>query len=617
MRFLLSSTLIKNAAAFVSLAAAVLAGCGSDPVGKTPDFQYSKCAAVTDVPQYPTPNWLVEADTLTGYRLEPPADDAAAAYIGNKDPWIAALKKLDGFPRMAAWFIAADGRPTALDASKVKLFSSFNGEVKELTGVKFKAEVSTDVNVVAVSATLPLPIPQKGEKYVLALYEGFAAGAPIIPACGAAGTAHPDYVTAANELTRKGFGNGLTFALPTVVSRLSLGIPSLYGELIKAPVLTVKTINEKLVTDFANDYLPDEATKASLQEKAYDGLFTTPLYQDADGVLVQDKTSGLPIKQGETSPGFVIALPKAGTAPYPVVMFQHGGSRNPKDVLYIAKPYADLGFAVMGIDLLYHGSRENATGPKGDAAMADFNAPLKSRDNFRQVAADHLAVQTGISEINKALKGLNGLDKTLDPDKVFFIGHSMGSLSGTISSGANLAMLGTSLLAGGAPYQTMLTEGLFSVPLLGLIMDRPHVEVMTIMNLLETLMDAGDPINHAWPSVSGTGAPKDVLVFASVGDPVMNGPATDYQALSFGCDLALEKDHAVEGMKELSCPASGNYSYAGASQQKATRLIKQIDYKVNTVDRHMAVYLDMKLHRSVAACYEGRIKNGVCVFDYK
>ncbi|MDP4982147.1 VolA/Pla-1 family phospholipase [Pseudoalteromonas tunicata] len=143
--------------------------------------------------------------------------------------------------------------------------------------------------------------------------------------------------------------------------------------------------------------------------------FTTP---DSDLTLLNyvRSTQGLP----------PLEMPEAG---WPIVILQHGITRQKEDMLAVTAALSLQGFATVAIDHPLHGTRGLDVNQDG---TDDFNAStlsvlhymnlsslLVARDNLRQSAADLLALRLGLNFIN--VPNVNKFD-------VSYVGQSLGSV---------------------------------------------------------------------------------------------------------------------------------------------------------------------------------------------
>ena len=169
------------------------------------------------------------------------------------------------------------------------------------------------------------------------------------------------------------------------------------------------------------------------------------------------------------------AMPGTG---WPVVVFQHGITRNREDVFGIAGTFSKACMATIAIDLPLHGVTDKtdpfyknqlftgtaaaalltapvsertfdmdlennstlAAGPDGTidgsgAWFINLNSTITSRDNLREGAADLINLVASLPNLHPVTPPatLNAFDST----KVFFAGHSLGGIVGTVFLGAD------------------------------------------------------------------------------------------------------------------------------------------------------------------------------------
>ncbi len=128
----------------------------------------------------------------------------------------------------------------------------------------------------------------------------------------------------------------------------------------------------------------------------------------------------------------IVTKPETG---WPVVIFQHGITGNRTNVLPLSGALSLAGFATVSIDHPLHGDRGLVT-PDGEVVNAsqtlsdylNFSSLLTGRDNARQSSSDIMGLRLALNTINDA----TGL-VALDPSKVNFIAHSLGSITGVAS----------------------------------------------------------------------------------------------------------------------------------------------------------------------------------------
>jgi hypothetical protein len=257
------------------------------------------------------------------------------------------------------------------------------------------------------------------------------------------------------------------------------------------------------------------------------------------------------VENDQTIP-MVVTVPNraAPDAGWPVVIFQHGITRNRTDIFAVASTFAAAGFVTVSIDLPLHGLPKdnpfyknqllekviaatgntalrafetnnertfdadfvsNTTGAAGQDTTADGSgthfinlaSPITTRDNLRQGASDILVLAKSLSNLN--LTNLSGQPIKINGSQVRYASISLGSIVGTVALGADksASLIGAASLSvgsGGLPklldgsksYGPIITAGLAGS---GVLEGSDGYE--SFMRFAQTLTDAGDPINFA------------------------------------------------------------------------------------------------------------------------
>jgi alpha-beta hydrolase superfamily lysophospholipase len=241
--------------------------------------------------------------------------------------------------------------------------------------------------------------------------------------------------------------------------------------------------------------------------------------------------------------------PTGGVRPtngWPTVIFQHGLTRNRVDAVAIADAFAQAGFVVVSIDLPLHGIgatssaaafrmaglertfdldvSNNATLAPGADGIVDgsgqnfvnLSSLLTTRDNLRQGAVDLLTLTRALPTLE--LTGDTTPD--VDPARIHFVGHSLGSIVGGTYArfGAN-ARTASLLNTGGGVAQTIVDSPAFGPAIKAGLAAQGAIEGTTLYNQFlrdaQTAADAGDPLNY----FSALLAAKPVHVTQVVGAP--------------------------------------------------------------------------------------------------
>ena len=243
--------------------------------------------------------------------------------------------------------------------------------------------------------------------------------------------------------------------------------------------------------------------------------------------------------------------PAAG---WPVVIFQHGITRNRTDMFAIAGTLAAQGFAVIAIDAPLHGLADptnpffdnqlftgtpaaglvtgertfnldlenNATGAPGPDGVFDPSGAyfinlsylLTSRDNLRQATSDLMELTRAIPEMS--FDGNPTGD--FDGSRIEFVGQSLGSIIGTtfmaMEPHVNVGVLNVpgggvaGLLEASPTFGPIINAGLAQA---GLTPGTPNFAAF--LTAAQTVVDSGDSINFAFAT-----AGKAILAQEVVGD---------------------------------------------------------------------------------------------------
>ena len=202
---------------------------------------------------------------------------------------------------------------------------------------------------------------------------------------------------------------------------------------------------------------------------------------------------------------------------WPVMIFQHGITRDRTDLLFVADALAAIGFVAVAIDIPLHGvtdanspffsnmertfnvdlinNETSAPGPDGlidPSGMHYINLTslLTSRDNLRQGASDLLHLVASLPTL-------------IAIDRVLFWGNSLGGITGGVFLGLEDITVGASALTatGGGVAKLLGNSGTFG-PLIaaglatqGLVQGTPEFEAF--FRAAQQVVDSGDSINYA------------------------------------------------------------------------------------------------------------------------
>ncbi len=313
------------------------------------------------------------------------------------------------------------------------------------------------------------------------------------------------------------------------------------------------------------------------------GTYTAPNFQVGEpayinsGGNIEVGDDGAAIVQRMEPMRFALAVPNGPVPPtgFPICIYQHGTTGDWKSFFQegTADRLTAQGIAVISTDQVLHEGRGAGTDPS--IAFYNLNNPVAGRDNPLQGAADawsQLRLATGLSIPD------GGRTITLDPDRVYFWGHSQGGQTGPGFVAFEPSVDGAVLSGtGGVFYLNILhkTEPLdFPSLVTTLVRDDPVDADNPTLALAQMMIERSDPVNYAQfmvrkpqlaPDGTTTLAPRNIFQTEGFTDHYSPNIGIEAFATAIGGDLVDLPDAApVEGLtlrgrSTLSTPATQNY----------------------------------------------------------
>ncbi len=239
---------------------------------------------------------------------------------------------------------------------------------------------------------------------------------------------------------------------------------------------------------------------------------------------------------------------------WPVVIYQHGITRDRSDAFAVAGTLASQGFVVIAIDAPLHGitsatnplnianspfaaagARErtfnvdyvnNTTGAAGPDGVVDSSGThfinltslLTSRDNIRQAAADLLVLTRAIPTMRITQSGTD-----FDGSRISFVGQSLGGIIGSVFMGIQPDVQTALLNVPGGGIARMLEASPTFGPRIraglaagaGLQPGTPDYD--SFFGAAQTVIDSADPVNFALAANNSLLASKRLLLQEVVG----------------------------------------------------------------------------------------------------
>ncbi len=273
---------------------------------------------------------------------------------------------------------------------------------------------------------------------------------------------------------------------------------------------------------------------------------------------------------------FILALPKeeflpVSGSPVPLVVLQHG--LDGKKELAIAQfdPFLKAGYAVLAIDLPFHGQR--ALPGLGNGVPFFSADAVATRDHLVQAALDiyqavRFATNPGKNGLNSFLCEKNVVCITdgggkkvgpIDTGRIFFVGDSLGGIAGVPALTLTDAVQHAALVVTGGHLTRILQETEneeFRKPiedaLTGMGYVKGTAEYAEFMDTAQMLLDRGDPVNYARHLVKAplVGDKKKILLAMAKTDGFIPHAATRELACA-------ARDGVQPYFKEYPAPCHG------------------------------------------------------------
>ncbi len=195
---------------------------------------------------------------------------------------------------------------------------------------------------------------------------------------------------------------------------------------------------------------------------------------------------------GETVPGY-LSIPTVGQTPMPCIVIQHGFNGSKEEARGVWEPFSLAGYGTLAIDARLHGQR---------GTEAERAAAVGSAAGMRSV------LEGSVADLRRALDYLEQR-RECDPDRLAFMGLSMGAFLGAVVAGSDQRVSATVLVVGGGDWRTFLEQT--QLPELGWASRSPD----TLDEAVEEL-DAVDPAHWV-----GRISPRPVLMINGDSDTVV------------------------------------------------------------------------------------------------
>ena len=285
----------------------------------------------------------------------------------------------------------------------------------------------------------------------------------------------------------------------------------------------------------------------------YQGTMTVPFYQVGTRPFAKKEDGGriewsgnAPIEVEQELVKYALSMPNSPqpTGGYPVFIYAHGTGGS--ELSFVENAFASrmavMGIAVLSMEQVQHGDRrrlspeqEGETDFSPERLYYNIFNPRAARDNNLQAAAE-------LFQAVRAIEGMGAnaqIQGVLDPERIYFFGHSQGTQGSFIGATYEPAIKGFVLSgAGGMIIESLLgkTQPIDVSSLISLALMDPDVNrYHPVLNIVQAAFDSVDPAVYApmmfWMDMSEIGIPRR-SVFMSSGVEDSYSPENTHMVLA-------------------------------------------------------------------------------------
>lgn len=313
---------------------------------------------------------------------------------------------------------------------------------------------------------------------------------------------------------------------------------------------------------------------------------TSPFLSASDGGAIQLDAQGVPQVARIEPLRVAISIPKSEMPKtgWPVVLFAHGTGGDYQSFVRngmardLANVVDDRGkttrFAVVSIDQNMNGKRI-PEGFSADIAFFNIENPVAAVDNIIQGAIDFLSLRRAIASLTfSSLPSSDGdrmfkASTSFDAQRIFFVGHSQGALSGPLFLAVEPHVNGAVLSATAGSFIHTLLEKRKPVDIATLvqsIVQEPVDLFHPALNMMQQMMEPADPNNYAAALVRNPPPgvwPKQLLLSEGFVDHYTPNPTIESFATAVGLPhlgdvISSIEGLALQGLTTTTLPVSDN-----------------------------------------------------------
>jgi dienelactone hydrolase len=394
------------------------------------------------------------------------------------------------------------------------------------------------------------------------------------------------------------------------------------------PTADMAALREAVRRDLATPPAPQMVTwQAGANYDEYDGVYDGPIYQQgsppyllpAQGGTIAFDAQGRPQLVRTESIRFALTVPQ-GPMPaggWPVVLYAHGTGGDRRSFIDdgTATRLAGVGVAVISIDQVLHGTRD-PTGTDPEVTFFNFQNIAAARDNVRQGAADDFQLLRLVQAWPDVALPQTSAHLRFDPQRIGFMGHSQGGLTGPLFVAYEPAVRGAVFSGAGGGFLIGLLGKTQPVDIASfvatLLDDEPVDEFHPALALLQLYFEPADPANYGglfFAEPPAGVAPRSIYQSIGLYDHYTPVPALEAFMRSMQLDPVGAQPEPIEGLDLsgitpiASAPVVGNVA-GGVATGVA------IEYTATGYDGHFVVFRDPVAQRQSIGFLQSLLAEG-------
>lgn len=367
------------------------------------------------------------------------------------------------------------------------------------------------------------------------------------------------------------------------------------------------------------------------------GRLNLPVFQDGEAPYLAEggsiaTSAGEPVKQGEDSVCTALTVPKDVSMPtegWPLLIYAHGTGGTYRNHVSNVSPMVsqmtvdgeDTGMLVMGWDQVQHFNRRGDSDAHPNELVFNYPNPDAGVGNFLQGAADiHAVVGWAENFSMPAAESPTGEEIRIDPDQIYFMGHSQGGTTGPLALPFDQTIKGSVLSGAGADIRRSLrhktspadvrTGFMVAVQDFQSLQGPGDVGVNhPILSLLSGYFAPVDPLNYgqyiAARQIEGTTHPGHVFHLYGEGDTYTPPQAIEMMSYAMRIPYIGPVEFLQGSPDEIALPVSGNLNTGGVSYTGVAR-----QYAPDGYDGHFVAFRNSDTMDDIVEFFGSAIASG-------